>query len=129
MGVQVFDESTPWVDGVIVLPADGTGWVQLWSQSYAAIRVDFMPMLNTDTVDHVVRIKLSDGQTDHHLGAVTVLAGAGMGTVANYDAIPDICDPDLGGIIVPKGWILWVCLPVALAAGKELPVSAHGGII
>lgn len=132
MANSQFDEKNSLGQVVSIANAQGTTWGNLLQSNLsAAVRLDALYIMNTDTIDHVVTIGLcnaSSGSTSSQpLFSVNVPAGAGDGTVAIVEAITAGLGAAATGLHTwPIQYFTWK-VDVAVTAGKGIFGTVQGG--
>jgi hypothetical protein len=127
-GLAQFNEIAPYGTNVVLSNASGTSEVTLVSSNVARLRIDAIVCTNTDTVAHVLDIKLQY-VASHVIGSVTIPAGAGYGAVPSIEVVQALNLPNVPGFILPATCFINVQLEVTLTSGKVVELCAIGGYV
>jgi len=78
MGLQSFDERTPFYAQADIVNATGTTFINLNPGTQGPFRFDQIWATNTDGIDHVVDVWLSGASLTTLIGSVNIPAGQGL---------------------------------------------------
>ena len=76
----------------------GTATIPIWNVNQQRCQVQEIYLANTDAIDHVVDLLVSDGGSPLFMGSVLVPAGSGTGTTPTVGMLNSIQGAGNGGI-------------------------------
>jgi hypothetical protein len=127
MGIQSFDESLPLNEGASIESTDGTNWVSVHGGIQSLCRIDTILVTNSDSVDHVVNLRMNANAAQTRLTSVNLPAGTGSAGVPPVDLIAAIPGVLAGGIPLYAFTTLEAQAEVAFGAGTGAQISVVGG--
>ena len=127
MGTSQFNEVRPITLAAQIVAADTTDFVLIQDSQQYDRRIDYVSVVNNDTIDHVVNFHLDVNGSGVGMQSVTVPAGTGIGGVAALDVF---------GVANPTnvlGWVLtavvkvYAFAEVAVTSGHSIQITMMGG--
>jgi len=129
MGLQTFDEKTPFLGIARLLDTDGLAAVVLAATPAYPTRVDAILCSNLDTIAHVVVLEFQRISTVVYVGSFSVPAGTGTGGLPSVDLLHEVLPATVGGLLLTFDITLYARCEVACNAGKGIHFSLLGGTV
>jgi hypothetical protein len=126
-GTQQFNETYPVAFLYVATSGVGTSPFQLGPNVVSYWRADTFTIRNTDAIDHVMSVGITDGSTVVNLGDVTIPTGAGTGVIPLFDVLLALGAPYTAGVVFPWQGAWQFQLAVAVGGGAELDMYFTGG--
>jgi hypothetical protein len=127
VSLQQFDERNPVQVGVGIVAANTTTDVAIISAAALDTRIDSVLATNTDTIPHVVGLRVGIGGGAYSLGTVSVPAGAGTGGAPTVDVLASGFPTTQVGFILKNGNTLSGHVEVTMVGGSYVHLVAIGG--
>jgi hypothetical protein len=129
MGLSMYDEAIPLIYAFNWLSYMGTNEQAITGMLARAARIDSVHILNSDTIDHDVELRINAGSAPFPLGTVNVPAGAGHGTVPIVKAELALAPGAQNGWVLAVGQSFSSRLVVAVGATASVTVWLFGGYV
>lgn len=129
MGLQTFDETSPFVHGTTFNAGSGTGFLTIANPAPFRVRVDAILAASTAAAGHHASLFFFDGSATNGIGAANIAAGVGIGGVASVDFLAACLPSTVTGLVIPANGNLQVALDVALAGGELIVLTVLGGYV
>ena len=125
--MSLYDERLPYVTLDELQLGNDTTWSDEYGPGNGPYRVDAAIITSTSVVDNVLEVAYKQGTSYYPIGAVTVPANAGNGTVPSVQALSTIAPSNIGGLYVDVNNSLAVRLATPLNSGESVFVTFLGG--
>jgi len=129
MSVTLLDEREPILVGLNFDSTNSPGTLPLFVADLLIRRIDNVVAINTDAIDHVIEVDVTDGATIFYEGSFTIPTLAGSAGNPAIDANPGTMLGIMGGTNIPAGWTIEMKCLVAVGAGKIVSITGYGGLL
>jgi hypothetical protein len=129
MGISIYDESLPLNEGASIEDTDSTNWRAIHTGIQSLCRIDSILVTNSDTVDHILNLRLNLDATQTKLCSVSVPAGSGATGLPPVDLILEIPGAMASGIPLYAFSGLEIQAEDAFAEGTGAQITVLGGTL